>query len=285
MSRPLRELTTYLVLAYSMAIGIAVALPHAGINRLLSVLVPATAVLVITFAFTARGKRRELWRSFGLRNSGKNTWAIAVGVPMVLVGLAYGAAIALGVADLRSFDITPFGAASWGLNAVVTLAFMGVILLGEEIGWRGYLLPRVQQLTSRRRAAVLTGFLHGCFHLPLILIATTYDEHGSRWLVAPVAVATITAGGIFYAYLWDRTGSVWPVTLAHSAVNWMFAAGAAAVVAGSEDELAYVAGESGFATFGAVALVGAVFLARAKVWRQTDAERNVQGTRALEPVA
>jgi len=236
---------------------------------------------VITFAFSARGKRRQLWRSFGLNRSGSNTWALAIGVPMLLVGLAYGTAVALGVADLRSFDITPAGAASWVLNVVVTLAFMGVILLGEEIGWRGYLLPRVQQLTSRRRAAVLTGFLHGCFHLPLILIATTYDEHGSRWLVAPAAVATITAGGIFYAYLWDRTGSVWPVTLAHSVVNWTFSAGAAAVVAGSEDELAYVAGESGFATFGAVALVGAVFLARAKVWRQ---DGSTPASRALEPV-
>jgi membrane protease YdiL (CAAX protease family) len=114
---------------------------------------------------------------------------------------------------------------------------------------------------------VLTGFAHGCFHLPLILVATTYDEVGSRWVVAPVVVATITMGGVFYAYLWDRTGSVWPVSMAHGAVNLMFALGAGAVVAGSQTDLAYVAGESGVATFGAVALVGAVFLARARVWR------------------
>ena len=42
----------------------------------------------------------------------------------------------------------------------------------------------------------------------------------------------------------------------------MFAIGAAALIARSEDEPAYVAGESGFATFGAVALVAAVFLAK-----------------------
>ena len=62
---------------------------------------------------------------------------------------------------------------------------MTVLFLGEELGWRGYMLPRIQQLTSRRRAALVTGFFHGCFHLPLILIATTYDEFGSRWIVAP----------------------------------------------------------------------------------------------------
>ena len=225
----------------------------------------------MTFALSPRGPRRDLWPGFGLNRSGRSTWALAVVVPMILVAMAYGAAVALGVADLKSFDITPLGATSWLMNLLGTLAFLGLLLLGEEIGWRGYMLPRIQQLTSKRRAALVTGFLHGCFHLPLILIATTYDEHGSRWIVAPVVVATITAGGVFYAYLWDRTGSVWPVTLAHSAVNTMFAIGAGAVVAGSEAKLAYVAGESGLATFGAVALVAGVFLVRARVWREEDA--------------
>ena len=45
---------------------------------------------------------------------------------------------------------------------------MSVVILGEEIGWRGFLLPRVQELTDKRRAAVVTGFMHGLFHLPLI---------------------------------------------------------------------------------------------------------------------
>jgi membrane protease YdiL (CAAX protease family) len=74
-------------------------------------------------------------------------------------------------------------------------------------------------------------------------------------------------GGVFYAYLWDRTHSVWPVSLAHGAVNTAFGLGAAVVVAGSQTDLAYVADESGVATFLAVAVVGGVLLARAAVWR------------------
>lgn len=284
MSRPLREITTYLVLAFSTAIGLAAAMPHAGINVLLSAMAPVTAVLVITFAATARGKRRELWGSFGLKRSGKRMWAFALFVPMILAGGAYGAALVLGVADLRDVDLTSSGVLSWIVSLLSSVVFMTVLFLGEEIGWRGYMLPRVQQLTSRRRAALVTGFVHGCFHLPLILIATTYDVHGSRWLVAPVVVATITMGGVFYAYLWDRTGSVWPVSMAHGAVNIMFGLGAGAVVANSEADLAYVAGESGIATFSAVALVGAVFLARAKVWR-TDKSIGATETPVLEPVA
>ena len=271
MSRPLREATTYLVLAFSLAIGIATALPHAGINVLLSAFAPIAALVIITFTVTPRGRRRALWGEFGLNRSGKRLWPFAVLVPMLLAGSAYAAALALGVADLRPVELTSSGVASWSLNLVVTLAFMTVLFLAEEIGWRGYLLPRIQQLTSRRRAALVTGFIHGCFHLPLILVATTYDQHGSRWLVAPAVVATITMGGVFYAYVWDRTHSVWPVSLAHGAVNTAFGLGAAAVVAGSQTDLAYVADESGVATFLAVAFVGGVLLARAPVWRRNPA--------------
>lgn len=276
MPRPLREVTTYLALAFSLATGIAVAMPHAGINKLLTALVPVMALVVVTFTTTTRGRRRALWGEFGLKRSGTQTWAFALLVPMLLAGSAYGAALVLDAANLRAIDPTASGVAAWSLNVVLMLAGMTVLFLGEELGWRGYLLPRIQQLTSRRRAALVTGFVHGCFHLPLILIATTYDEHGSRWLVAPVAVLTIAMGGVFYAYIWDRTASVWPVSLAHASVNTAFTVGAGAVVATSEADLAYVAGESGIATLAAVTVVAAVFLARAKVWSPTP-------TTAAEP--
>ena len=267
MSRPLREVTTYLVLAFSLAIGIAVAIPHAGINVLLSAFAPIGALVAITFTTTPRGRRRAMWAEFGLNRTGKHTWAVALLVPMLLAGSAYGVAVLVDVADLRDIDLTSSGVAFWSLNLATSLAFMTVLFLAEELGWRGYMLPRMQQLTSRRRAALLTGFVHGCFHLPLILIATTYDEHGSRWVVAPLVVATITMGGVFYAYLWNRGGSVWPVAMAHGTVNIACGLGAGAVVATSEADLAYIAGESGIATFAAVAVVGAAFLARAQIWR------------------
>ena len=72
--------------------------------------------------------------------------------------------------------------------------------------------------------------------------------------------------------------------MAHGAVNTAFALGAGAVVATSTADLAYVAGESGIATFAAVAVVGAIFLARAKVWRTDTSAVNVP-ERGLEPVA
>jgi len=126
-----------------------------------------------------------------------------------------------------------------------------------------------------RRAAVLTGACDAIFHVPLLILTTTYQYAGSRWIVAPAAVITIAAAGVFYAYLRDRSGSVWPVAIAHNAANTMFTIGTTAVVASSDAALAYVAGETGLATLGSVVVVAAVLLGTAKVWRN---DRSVSAT-------
>ena len=264
---PLREVVAYLSLTYGLALGIAVALPDMGVNRLLSVLAPTVAVTILTFTYYRKGSRRELWRGLGLNSLGLRSWLPALFLPFLLCGAAYGTALAIGAGRLADLHITSAGALDWSLNLVVGLVLMTVVILGEEIGWRGFLLPRVQELTDKRRAAVLTGFAHGLFHLPLILIATTYDSDGARWIVAPAAVVTITAGGVFYAWLRDRSGSIWPVAVAHNSVNTVFTIGASAVVATSPSSLAYVAGETGFATLGACVAMAAVVLMRAGVWK------------------
>ena len=272
---PLREVTAYLSLAYGLALTIALALPDAHINLLLSVMVPTVTVTILTFTYFEKGTRRSLWAGLGLRRLGVRSWLPGLFLPFLLCGAAYGAAMLIGAGRLTDIDITPAGAVDWSLNLVIGLAIMTVVILGEEIGWRGFLLPRMQELTDRRRAAVLTGFAHGLFHLPLILLATTYDAAGSRWVVAPAAVVTITAGGVFYAWLRDRSGSIWPVAVAHNSVNTVFDMGASLVVATSPAGLAYVAGETGFATLGACAVMAVVVLMRAKVWRSPDAPVSV----------
>lgn len=248
---------------------IAVVLPHSEINLMLAVLVPTVTVALVTFTVVPRGRRREVWRGVGLRRAGLGVWPAAIGVPLVLCASAYGVAVVTGVGelDVRLTDATP----DWALNLIVSLVLGSVLILGEEIGWRGFLLPNLQRVTGdRRRAALVTGFLHGCFHLPLILIATTYDTGVPRWFAAPAAVAVITAGGIFYAWVWDRSRSVWAVAIAHNTVNTVFDLGAAAVIATGSMNISYVAGETGLATLGVVLVLAVVLWRRARVWHDSS---------------
>src|SRR4051812_30262988 len=164
---PKRQVIAFICLAYTLASSVALALPDAGINLLLSLVVPTVTVSILTFAITPRGSRRELWRSFGLGRPGWRVWPAAIVLPFVLCAAAYGIAVLIGAARL---DVDLAGATpSWAINLALSAVIGTVLILGEEIGWRGYLLPRMQQLTGeKRRAALLTGFVHGCFHLPLI---------------------------------------------------------------------------------------------------------------------
>jgi len=270
-TNPKREIIAYLAIAYSLALTVALALPDANINKLLSIAIPVATVGILTFTLTKRGERRKLWRGIGLGRAGFKAWPAAIVLPFVLVAGAYGTALAIGAGTLKGFDLAD-ATPSWAIDILLSLVIGTMFIVGEEIGWRGYLLPRFQQLTSKRRAAVVTGFAHGCFHLPLILLATTYDTGSAKWFAAPMAVAVITAGGVFYAWVWDRAHTVWPVAIAHNVVNTVFDWGKASVIAAAGWNMAYVAGETGFATLGVCLVAAVVLLRQARVWREAKVE-------------
>jgi membrane protease YdiL (CAAX protease family) len=267
-SSPLREVVAFLAITYGLALALVIALPDAGFNVGLTALFPTVAVVIVTFTLFRRGTRRELWRSLGLGRAGVRSWGWAFGLPILLCGGAFGTALLVGAGHLRSFTLTVSGVGSFAGGSVFLFLYMLVFLMGEEIGWRGFMLPRIQQLTGRRRAALVTGFAHGCFHLPLILIATTYDNEGSRWIAAPAAVLLITAAGVFYAWLKDRSGSVWPVAIGHTFANTTFDWGFSAFASTTSGSLAFVAGETGVATLVTVAVLALVLLTTAKVWKR-----------------
>ncbi len=79
---------------------------------------------------------------------------------------------------------------------VVTLVIApfvnGLLALGEEMGWRGYLLPKLMVL-GKLRAYLLVGIVWGLWHLPLIVIGFTYPGHPVLGTLAFIAL-TITFG-------------------------------------------------------------------------------------------
>ena len=265
-SRPLREAAVFVGLVTLMIVSFALALPHANIVQLFTMVSPLVAVGLITVFRTPSGERGKLWRSLGLRRLGLRSWPAAL-----LVSAAIVFVVPYGVADLLgsiAFKPVSTSAATW-LNGATNLAIgiisATVLAFTEEIGWRGYLLPRVQALVSKRKAALVVGFLHGMFHVPLMVFTTTYNSIGSRWIVVPTVVVTITAAGVFYAWLKDRSGSVWPVALAHGTVNVLIDGLTYAVVL-SPVAFAYTATESGLVTMATAVVVAATLLVRGRTW-------------------
>lgn len=110
-----------------------------------------------------------------------------------------------------------FGPESWILMLAATLA--STLLggqAGEEIGWRGYALPRLTVRFGLGAASVILGLLWACWHLPLFYILGG-DTVGQSF---PVYLLQVTALSIAMSWLYARTGgSLLLVMLMHAAVN------------------------------------------------------------------
>ena len=87
---------------------------------------------------------------------------------------------------------------------------------GEEIGWRGYALPRLSDGFGLAPASVVLGIIWATWHLPLFLIPGA-DTFGQSF---PLHLLQVTALSVAMAWLYWRTeGSLLLVMLLHAAVN------------------------------------------------------------------
>ena len=93
--------------------------------------------------------------------------------------------------------------------------------LGEEWGWRGYMMPRMLKTMKPVPALLLGGLIWGVWHAPLTAIGHNYgmDYPFFPWLgIAMMCVFCVTTG-ILLTWLTERTGSCIPAALAHGAIN------------------------------------------------------------------
>lgn len=87
---------------------------------------------------------------------------------------------------------------------------------GEEIGWRGYALPRLAARFGLASASVLLGVIWALWHLPLFFVADADTYHQPFF----VYLVQVTALSVAIAWLWQRTGGSLLLTmLMHAAVN------------------------------------------------------------------
>ena len=81
-----------------------------------------------------------------------------------------------------------------------------------------------------------------------MLLLTTYQSEGKRWIVVPMVMVTLTPAGVWYGWLRLWSGSILPVILAHTAFNNLMAAAAGVAIATSPAAMAYVTTETGVVT-------------------------------------
>lgn len=93
--------------------------------------------------------------------------------------------------------------------------------LGEEVGWRGYLLWFQVEKYGVRKAVFVNGFEWGLVHLPLIFLGFNYSKEnpGAPWSNMAMMMLVCIVMGIIFSYVTLKTGNCMYAAIMHGVVN------------------------------------------------------------------
>ncbi|WP_433215958.1 lysostaphin resistance A-like protein [Microtetraspora malaysiensis] len=256
--RRVNDLAVFLVVAFGGAWLVALPLWLGGSGLATPALMPVATAMMFTpslgvlavWLICRRGTPFREWAGrtgLGLGPARGRTFKVLaatwVGTPLlVLAALAVSALVGAVRLDLGGLSLFRAGLEAAGgaplppetlavaqlVSAIVVAPLLNAIpSLGEEWGWRGYLLPRLlggaaldaapRPTRIVWRAMLVSGVIWGLWHAPLTLLGYNYPNLGP-WAALMFVGACVLLGAIF-GWVRLRTGSVWPAVVGHGAFN------------------------------------------------------------------
>jgi len=185
---------------------------------------PSLAAFLIVLIIGGRRGFVDLLRPFGRWRVGLKLWAFAILGPAVLY------LIGLGIHLLVGGEAPPFIMIREELHLLPLYLVLVVLMpwqgpVGEEFGWRGYALPKLQPKYGPVIASLVIGVIWGIWHLPSFfapqgVVGVLYTEVGTIFI--PLYSLGTIANSIFMTWLYNKSkasalvaGVVW-----HAAINF-----------------------------------------------------------------
>lgn len=93
--------------------------------------------------------------------------------------------------------------------------------LGEEGGWRGYMMPKMISILGMKKAVIIGGIIWGLWHAPLTCIGHNFgtDYPGFPYVGILIMCLDCTFMGIMLTYITVQTNSIWPAAFMHAVNN------------------------------------------------------------------
>lgn len=211
-------LATYLTLTFGLSAifyGLIISAggldAHGGLYVLALMWSPGTSALITRLIFQ-HNVRGEGWGWGGAR--GTRLAILAYVLPLGYATAAYGFVwlTRLGGVDLSRFH-TPIA-----LFLVFGMVQSLVSATGEELGWRGFLVPTLAKTMPFTRVALISGAIWALWHMPLIIFAD-YNNGAPSWYSVMCFAVMVVALGFPFAWLRLRSKSVWPAAILHASHN------------------------------------------------------------------
>jgi uncharacterized protein len=163
-----------------------------------------------------------------------------------------------------------FGWSRFPLNLTLTLfvlltATLGLIpklarALGEEIGWRGFLVPELSKVVSFPAIGFISGLMWAAYHYPVLIFAN-YNAGTPIWYGLGCFTVMVVADSFILAWLVLRSGSLWPAAIFHASHN-LFIQSICTPLTRDTGPTKYIIDEFG------IGLVITITIGAIMVWRQ-----------------
>jgi uncharacterized protein len=243
-----RELATFLILTFGLSTIFYVLFARAGTLTagggsyvFMLMWCPGVSALATRLIYQ-RNVRGEGWKWGPTRYE-----IIGYLLPVVYAVAAYGA---VWISGFGGVDLGRFHASAWRFIILGILTSL-VYALGEELGWRGFLVPKLAEGLTFTRTAFVSGLIWSVWHIPLIIFA---GYNGGTPAAYSIACFVVMVVGISFPMAWLRlrSRSVWPTAIMHASHN-LFIQGFFDTVTVNTGKTKYLLSE-----FGAVLALAAV---------------------------
>lgn len=181
--------------------------------------VPALAAVIAGWISQKEMKKTISWKML-LKNIGfskmKFRWVIySCVIPLLYIGIPY----------IIFWNISPgsLNLHTASVQQLVIMSLLGILVglltaLGEEVGWRGCLVPALAERLGEKKALVFSSLFWGIWHLP-ILVSGLYMSGTPNWYKIAAFFLMILPVGMIYGMVAMKTKSVWSAALLHAAHN------------------------------------------------------------------
>lgn len=188
------------------------------------------AVMLVMWAPGVAGMLTQLITTRSLRGMGwkPRTWGLlglALVLPLLYAGPVYALTWSSGLGSFNpqgwTSQLPPGFSIGGALALLLTVGMLQSLIsgTGEEIGWRGLLVPALAKVYPFHKVALYSSLIWLLYHVPLILAADYHGEGTPRWYSLICFAAMVMAMGTVMAWLRTVSGSLWPPAVLHASHN------------------------------------------------------------------
>ena len=202
---------SFIVIAFGWTWPLAALIGQSMVFPLLALFGPCVAAVIVLYAIRGRAGLTQLGRKFRLTRSLLPWCILAALLPLVLL------------VPLWLLHVWWWGAIGFEISALSLLSLVvAVLILGEEVGWRGFLLPYLLERHPPLTGSLIVGLIWSVWHVPNFLLPN-YPHFGlpfSAFLVMTLAFS------VLFTWLYLNTaGNLLIAVIFHAALNLFSLAG------------------------------------------------------------